>query len=63
MDQQTPHWNDVNTSTIEIPEYHWQCQMTKNMVYNVVAGVQPNRFHRMMQRLAFGFKWTYIGPK
>jgi hypothetical protein len=45
---------------IKPPEPSWQCQLTQGLVYFVVEGNQPNAFHRFMQRICFGLKWSRI---
>jgi len=42
------------------PKASWQCQLTPDHVYLVVEGNQPNAFHRFMQRICFGLKWSRI---
>jgi hypothetical protein len=36
----------------------WKCHLTGDTVYHPMKGKEPNRFHRLMQRIVFGFKWV-----
>lgn len=43
-------------------ESEWHCVLlgeghADGVVYRPLKGSEPNAFHRMMHRLAFGFKW------
>lgn len=39
----------------------WQCLLVgRSLVLRPFAGDEPNGFHRVMQRLAFGFKWERV---
>ena len=42
------------------PNYSWKCELAPNVVWSVEEGKQPNAFHRWMQELCFGFKWSKI---
>lgn len=42
------------------PKYTWKCQLVPKVFWHVEEGKQPNAFHRFMQRLCFGFKWSRI---
>ena len=42
------------------PNYSWKCELAFNLVLSVEEGKQPNAFHRWMQELCFGFKWSKI---
>ncbi len=35
----------------------WECRLTGDTLYTPRKGEEPNWFHRLMQRLAFGFVW------
>jgi hypothetical protein len=49
------------TYTISIPpKPAWKCQLINGVYWNVEEGKQPNAFHRLMQRLFFGIKWSKI---
>lgn len=45
---------------IERPKYTWKCELHQSMYWHVAEGKQPNAFHRLMQRLCFGVKWSRI---
>ena len=45
---------------ISSPNYSWKCELAPNVFWNVEEGKQPNAFHRLMQELCFGFKWSKI---
>ena len=45
------------------PDYAWRCYLGSNLMLNVEEGKQPNAFHRLMQRLCFGFRWERIKEK
>jgi hypothetical protein len=47
-------------NTIKLPQYKWKCELTNNTFWYVEDGKQPNMFHRFMQRIILGFKWTEI---
>ena len=36
----------------------WKCHLTGDTIYHPMEGKEPNRFHRFMQGIAFGFKWV-----
>ena len=36
----------------------WKCHLTGDTVYRPIKGKEPNKFHRLMQGLVFGFKWV-----
>ena len=42
------------------PVYAWRCELTPKVYWHCEEGKQPNAFHRMTQRLVFGFKWERI---
>lgn len=42
------------------PEFAWKCELISEIILSVEEGKQPNAFHRFMQRLVFGFKWSRI---
>lgn len=42
------------------PKDAWRCYLAPHFCINVPEGKQPNRFHRWMQRLCFGFRWERI---
>jgi hypothetical protein len=49
------------TYTISATKYDWKCQIIEDhLVWHVEEGKQPNAFHRLMQRLFFGIKWSKI---
>lgn len=45
------------------PEYTWRCELTPKVHWYREEGEQPNAFHRMMQRIVFGFKWERISDE
>lgn len=45
---------------LKLPVYEWQYQLVKGYVVLVEKGNEPNRFHRFMQRLCLGIKWSKI---
>jgi len=47
-------------STISAPKYTWKCQLMEGTYWHVEEGKQPNVFHRFMQSVCFGFKWSRI---
>lgn len=41
------------------PKYsEWQCEYVRGVVFRPIEGREPNSFHRYMQRLLLGWKWT-----
>ena len=42
------------------PKYTWKCELHPSTHWHVEEGKQPNAFHRFMQRICFGFKWSRI---
>lgn len=42
------------------PKYAWKCELHPNTYWHVEEGKQPNAFHRFMQRLCFGVKWSRV---
>lgn len=45
--------------SLSLPEQsEWSVQIVQNFTLNPNKGTEPNRFHRWMQELAFGFKWV-----
>jgi hypothetical protein len=48
------------TYTISTTKYAWKCQLIEGVYWNAEEGKQPNAFHRFMQRLFFGIKWSKI---
>jgi hypothetical protein len=51
---------DWQANLIKSPKYAWKCELMKGTWWMVEEGKQPNRFHRKMQELCFGFKWEKI---
>lgn len=47
-------------STLMGPKYTWKCELHPSTYWHVQEGKQPNAFHRFMQRLCFGVKWTRV---
>lgn len=45
---------------INPPKYTWKCELHPGTYWHVQEGKQPNAFHRFMQRLCFGVKWSRI---
>ena len=48
------------SASISLPKYAWKCELQKGTFWNVEEGKQPNWFHRKMQELCFGIKWSKI---
>jgi hypothetical protein len=46
--------------TLTGPKYTWVCELHPSTYWHVEEGKQPNMFHRFMQRVCFGFKWSRI---
>jgi hypothetical protein len=42
------------------PKASWKCELHKGIFWNCEEGKQPNAFHRFMQRLFFGVKWSRV---
>lgn len=42
------------------PKMAWKCELHKNTFWHCEEGKQPNAFHRFMQRLCFGIKWSRV---
>lgn len=45
-------------TVITPPVYRWKCTLMEGYVLSSVRA--PCAFHRIMQRLAFGFKWERL---
>ena len=45
---------------IQPPKPAWKCQLLPGYELHVEEGKQPNKFHRWMQKLCFGFKWVEL---
>ena len=45
---------------LQPPRPAWTCELHPGTFWHVEEGKQPNRFHRWMQKICFGFKWTEI---
>jgi hypothetical protein len=45
---------------INVPKMTWKCELHPMTFWHCEEGKQPNAFHRFMQRLCFGVKWTRI---
>lgn len=55
----TQSQNRGESITLNIPERSdWQCWVTGDVMYRPTKGSEPNAFHRLMQRIAFGFRFT-----
>lgn len=50
----------ASTASISLPKYAWKCELHKGTFWRVEEGRQPNWFHRKMQELCFGIKWSKI---
>ena len=50
----------MTDNVISSPNYSWKCELAPNVFWNVEEGKQPNAFHRWMQKICFGFKWSKI---
>lgn len=51
------------TYRIRDTKYTWKCELHPSTYFHVSEGKQPNAFHRFMQRLCFGVKWSRIDGK
>jgi len=60
MDTKLPLAGRMPDYVISTPIYSWRCELAPNVVWSVEEGKQPNAFHRWMQKLCFGFKWSKI---
>ena len=45
---------------ISQPKMAWKCELHPTTYWHCEEGKQPNAFHRFMQRLCFGVKWSRI---
>ena len=45
---------------LTFPKMAWKCELHPNTFWHVEEGKQPNAFHRFMQRLCFGVKWSRV---
>lgn len=45
---------------IYAPKMSWKCEIHPSTFWYCEEGRQPNAFHRFMQRLCFGIKWSKI---
>lgn len=45
---------------IRKPNYTWKCELHPGTYWNVEDHRVPNWFHRRMQELCFGIKWSKI---
>lgn len=52
--------NGLEYTAFKTPKYAWKCELHPNTYWQCEEGKQPNAFHRFMQRLCFGLKWTRI---
>jgi hypothetical protein len=53
---------DTQYRSLELPKYSkWYCEHFPGYVVRPLEGKEPNRFHRYMQRLLLGWKWTKDG--
>ena len=50
-------------STISPPNYTWKVRLIHNVYYMVEKDKQPNLFHRKMQELCFGVKWSRVNDQ
>lgn len=48
------------TYILQYPKMDWKCELHPNTHWHCEEGKQPNAFHRFMQRLCFGVKWTKV---
>jgi hypothetical protein len=46
--------------TLMDQNYAWKCELHPSTYWHCEEGKQPNAFHRLMQRLCFGVKWSRI---
>ena len=48
------------TYILQHPKMDWKCELHPGTHWHCEEGKQPNAFHRFMQRLCFGVKWSRI---
>lgn len=54
-------FNTLKVSTVSSPpRYRWSLILVKDAYPKFNFLKAPNRFHRFMQRIAFGFHWSRI---
>ena len=51
---------DIGYKIYSPPKASWRCELHPSTYWHVQEGKQPNAFHRFMQRLCFGIKWSKI---
>lgn len=53
--------NEITTISdhliISPPKYEYKMYINDTLAINIVEGKEPNRFHRWMQKICFGFRW------
>jgi hypothetical protein len=52
--------NRIIDPIISQPKMSWKCELHPNTYWHCEEGKQPNSFHRFMQKLCFGVKWSRI---
>lgn len=45
---------------VQVPKYAWKVQMGGNYGLTIMHETAPNWFHRKMQELILGFKWSRL---
>lgn len=56
--QQSFDGNNTIYSVIFEEPTPWQLKISDGLIMHFKEGKQPNRFHRFMQRVFFGFVWS-----
>lgn len=60
MERQQEHYRTAHLSFQAPPKPTWRCWIWDGLCYYVSK--PPNAFHRLMQRIAFGFRWERLDP-
>jgi len=43
------------------PQSDWECRLVEaSLTFRPNKGDEPNRFHMLMHRLVFGFRWSKV---
>ena len=55
--------NGWSFDAIEIPKMSWRCEVSPGWTWYFEDGKQPNWFHRKMQGLVLGIRWSRINQE